>query len=89
MKHLPYGWIIAGYLAIVLFSFLFLTSMTAELEEKHPRFMDKRWKRILWLLSCLLSIPYFVLMAGLPAFLTKEAKRFLFQKKDIKKGSKN
>ncbi len=84
MKRLSFGWIVAGYSAMVLVSFLFLTSMTAQLEEKYPWLMDKGWKRILWLLSCLMFIPYLVLMAGFPSFLIEELKKFLSRTKENK-----
>lgn len=83
MRHLPYGWIIAAYLALVLFSFLYLTSLALELKEKHPWLIDRRWKRILWLLSCLLFIPYLVTMAGFPRFVIEEVRKFLSGGKDL------
>lgn len=85
MKHISYGWMIAGYIAMVLFSFLFLTAFGPELAEKHPQLMDKGWKRVLWLLSCLLFIPYIVIMAGFPSFLIGELRKFL----STGKGKKN
>lgn len=78
MRHLPYGWIIAGYLAIVLFSFLCLTSL-----EPGQGLIDKRWKRIRWLLSCLLFIPYLITMAGFPRFVIGEVRKFLSGGKNV------
>ncbi|MDA8091928.1 MAG: hypothetical protein M0Z52_12290 [Actinomycetota bacterium] len=90
MKHLSFGWIIAGYFAMVIFSFLYLTGLQFVIEEKHPRLIDKRWKRILWLMSCLLFIPYLITMAGFPSYLVREGRRFLSQnqKEDKKKQDK-
>jgi hypothetical protein len=49
------------YLSWVLASFFILPRLTEDLRSKCPSLMDKRWKRILWLLSCLLLIPIFLI----------------------------
>ena len=77
MKNLPYGWIIFAYLAMVIFSFLYLTGLSLEPEEKHPKLIDKKWKRVLWLISCALFVPYLLTLAGLPSFLIEEIRKFI------------
>jgi hypothetical protein len=51
--------IIMIYLGWVLISFLILLPLSEEIKERHPSFMDKYWKRVLWVLSCLIFFPLF------------------------------
>ena len=76
MKHLPYGWMIAGYIAMVIFSFLLLVGLAMDFEQKHPSLINKKWKKVLWLLSCLFFIPYLVFISGFPSFFKEATKRF-------------
>ena len=84
MKHVSHAWLAAGYLAGVSFSALCLTVMPFE---KHPRLVDRTWKKVLWSLSCLLFIPYMVYLTTVPSFLAEEAKRFLSLVKEEKTGA--
>lgn len=78
MKDIPYGLIITGYFGAVLFSFFALIALALLLDEKYPRFINRKWKRVLWLLSCpmLLPIPVFFLLWGFSS-LACEIKKFL------------
>ena len=76
MKHFQWGWGIGLYLGLVFMSFLYLTGMVLDYELHHPPLVNKKWKRVLWLLSCLLFIPLVVFMAGLPGYIVSELKRF-------------
>ncbi|MDA8170660.1 MAG: hypothetical protein M0Z48_02380 [Nitrospiraceae bacterium] len=83
MKHLLYGLMTAVYLWNVYFSLSMLPAMSEKLEERHPRLIDKRWKRVIWLGSSLLLIPYLVL-AEPPAFVAEEVRWFLSGAKEGK-----
>jgi hypothetical protein len=76
MKHSLCGLIILVYIWIVYFSVAMLPAMSESIEERHPRVIDKRWKRVIWLLSRLLLLRYLV-VAGRPSFATEEARWFL------------
>ncbi|MDA8090117.1 MAG: hypothetical protein M0Z61_07835 [Nitrospiraceae bacterium] len=83
MKNGSYEWLAAHYLATVAFSAFCLTVLPFE---KHPRLVDRTWKKVLWALSCLLFIPYLAYMTTVPSFLADEAKRFLSLVKEEETG---
>lgn len=62
MKQFTIIMIAAGYLLGVVLSFVALTRIEDDLKQRCPSLMDRRWKRILWLLSCLLFIPLFLIL---------------------------
>jgi hypothetical protein len=76
MKHSLCGLIILVHVWIVYFSVAMLPAMSERIEERHPRVIDKRWKRVIRLLSRLLLLPYLI-VAGRPSFATEEARWFL------------
>ncbi|MDA8091926.1 MAG: hypothetical protein M0Z52_12300 [Actinomycetota bacterium] len=83
MNSIPYGWIMAGYVGGVLFSFYGLLALGLLLDEKYPHLINRKWKRVLWLLSCLilLPIPTFLLLLGFST-LAREVKKFLSWSED-------
>ncbi len=72
MIHSLCDLIILAYARIVYFS----GAMLPAVSERHPRPIDKRWKRVIWLSNCLLLLPYLVL-AGRPSLATEEVRWFL------------
>ncbi len=87
MRHFPYIDATMAYLGAVLMSFLLLTTMAGIFEEKYPSVMNKRWKKKLWLASCLLFIPILFFVALFPSFVIGEFKKFLADGKERKDGS--
>jgi len=71
----PY--LIFVYLMFVLLSFLFLTGLYNDFRLRRPHLIDRQWKRVLWLISCLAFIPIFIFMIVLPSFLLSELKRVI------------
>ena len=65
------------YLMFVLMSFLFLTGLYSGFRLRRPYLADKRWKRTLWLISCLAFIPLIISLVQLPFFILGEMKRFI------------
>jgi hypothetical protein len=47
--------------------------MEEDIKKKYPSLIDKRWKRILWILSCLFFIPILLI----PCFALDAIKEFL------------
>jgi hypothetical protein len=76
MKHSLCGLIFLAYAWIVYFSSTMLPAISERIEERYPCLIDKRWKRVIWLLSRPLLLPYLVL-AGRPSFATEEVRWFL------------
>lgn len=76
MRHLLYGLAVYGYLGAVYFSLSMLPAVSGKLEERHPGLIDKRWKRVFWLASCLILLPYLLLAEG-PSFAAEEVRWFL------------
>lgn len=72
---------LAGYLGMVYFSLSMLGALAMKLEADHPGLIDKRWKRVLWILSSFLLIPHLILMEP-PAFILEEIRWFLNGRKD-------
>ena len=66
-----------AYVVFVLASFVWLVGNVEDvLEQEYPKLIDKKWKRLLWLISCLLFIPYLVTMTGFPVYVIGEIRRF-------------
>jgi len=67
---------ILGYPFWVMVSFFILSRMSEDMKEKCPSLIDKRWKRVLWLLSCLLFIPLLLIpisvLGAVKEFITGE-----------------
>ncbi|MDA8089308.1 MAG: hypothetical protein M0Z61_03665 [Nitrospiraceae bacterium] len=76
MSYLIFGWIIAVYLGLVYFSLPALPSVCMKMAERNPQLVNKRWERVLWLLSSFFFIPYMIL-AGTPSFVAGEVRWFL------------
>jgi hypothetical protein len=72
-----FGYLIFFYLMFVLLSFLVLTGLYDDFRRRMPYMADKRWKRILWLTSCLAFIPLIIFLVQLPFFVLGEMKRFI------------
>lgn len=74
------------YLAIIYFcwvimSVFILARIAEDISKKYPSFMDKRWKRILWLLSCLLFIPLLLI----PLFVLEMIREFISGNKEARR----
>jgi hypothetical protein len=54
-----------------------LTGIVREFEQKHPFLVNRRWKRMLWLISCLFFIPLFIVWVKFPFFILDEIRAFL------------
>jgi len=65
------------YFSLFLLSFLMLTGIVREFEQKYPLLVNRRWKRMLWLISCLLFIPLFIVWMKFPFFILDEMRAFL------------
>lgn len=70
------------YFSLFLLSFLMLTGIVREFEQKYPLLVNRKWKRMLWLISCLLFIPLFIVWVKLPFFILDEIKTFLGGRND-------
>ncbi|MEW6481578.1 MAG: hypothetical protein AB1397_00985 [bacterium] len=70
--------IVIGYLGWVIISFFMLNRMADEIRLKAPSLIDKRWKRILWVLSCFLFVP---IVVGIPYFAIDAVKEFISEDK--------
>ena len=70
----------AGYGLMILGSLFVLTSLTGDLEQKSPWLTDRKWKRVVWLLSCLVGIPLIITTVKFPSLLLNELKEFLSKK---------
>ncbi len=66
--------------------FFMISSMAGDLEERHPSFIDKRWKRVLWLLSSIFFIP---ILALIPYFAIQAIKEFISGDEGKEKRSKD
>ncbi|MDA8090279.1 MAG: hypothetical protein M0Z61_08690 [Nitrospiraceae bacterium] len=78
MKNLPWGWIITGYIFFVFLAFFWvLMGFSQLLCEKYPRLINRKWKRVLWLLSCFLLIPLPASLLGVYSFISEEIKDFI------------
>jgi hypothetical protein len=64
------------YLSLVLISILILTDIPREFE-KNPKLINKKWKRILWTLSCLLFAPILMIAMIWPLFVGSEIRNFI------------
>lgn len=73
MKTITIVSIIIIYLGWALITFFLLSRMEEDIRKKWPSLIDKRWKRVLWLLSCLLFIPILII----PCFALDAIKEFL------------
>lgn len=65
------------YFSMFLLSFLMLTDIIREFEQKYPSLVNRRWKRMLWLISCLLFIPLVIVWVKFPFFILDEIRAFL------------
>lgn len=69
------------YLSLSTLSFYGLTILQREFREKRPYLIDQRWKRILWLASCLLFLPILISVMKALLFFFRifytEIRRFL------------
>lgn len=70
------------YFSMVMISFLMLTSIVREFEQKHTSLVNRRWKRMLWLISCLFFIPLFIVWVKFPFFILDEIRAFLGGRND-------
>lgn len=64
------------YLGLVLISILILTDIPREFE-KNLKLINKKWKRILWTLSCLLFTPMLMTAMKGPLFVCNEIRNFI------------
>jgi hypothetical protein len=56
--------------------------MSKDFELKHPSLIDRKWKRVLWLASCLVFIPVVIMIIKIPFFVIDEVKKFIKGRKD-------
>ena len=85
MNNLACALLIAGYLGLLYFSIATLNAISEKVEEKHPRLIDKRWKRVIWLLSCF-PLASLLVMVETPSFIIEEVRWFLSMGKKADKG---
>jgi hypothetical protein len=79
-KFLPFLLIL--YLFLVTISIFSVTGpLLYDFQKKRPYLVDKRWKRMAWLLSCLFLIPAGIILLSIPLFIFNEIKAFLQEKK--------
>lgn len=64
------------YFSMFLLSFLMLTSIVSECEQKYPSLVNRWWKRMLWLINCLFFIPLCIVFINFPSFILGEIKTF-------------
>ncbi len=69
--------LLSFYVPLVFISLFMLIPVGNELRLRHPSLSDRKWKRILWLLSCLILLPMVMLIASVPLYLGNELKRFI------------
>ncbi len=65
------------YLSVVLMSFLMLTGLYNDFRLRRPYLVDKKWERILWLISCFAFIPLAGFFVKLPSFFFGEIKKII------------
>lgn len=70
------------YFPMLLISLLMLKGVSREFEKKNTSLINRRWKRILWLIGCLLFIPLFIMAAKIPGFILNEIREFIEGRKD-------
>ncbi len=70
------------YFSIVIISMLTLKGVVREFEKKNPSLINRRWKRILWVISCLMFIPLFIMATKIPGFMLNEIREFIEGRKD-------
>ncbi|MDA8339021.1 MAG: hypothetical protein M0Z70_06955 [Nitrospiraceae bacterium] len=70
---------IALYLVGVLLSFVLLM-FSDDLRSKRPYLFNSPTKRLLWLVSCFLLIPFIIFLFQFPGSLWRQIKRFIFEK---------
>jgi hypothetical protein len=59
------------YFLLVILNILFATGV-------HPKYLtDKKWKRVLWLISCFVFIPVIVFIVQMPFYVFGEIKKFI------------
>lgn len=73
MKIITILSIIIIYFGWAIISFFLLSHMEEDIRKKYPSLINKRWKRILWLLSRLFFIPILII----PFFALDSIKEFL------------
>jgi len=63
----------------VVFVWLSIEGMISVLEEfeHNPWLIDRRWKRALWIISCLIFTPLLILASRAPRYLFSEIKDFI------------
>jgi len=62
------------YLAFVVFSIMFAL-LFGSADPKHK--LDRRWKRVLWLLSSFLAVPFIVFLVQMPFQIFNDVKKFI------------
>lgn len=67
----------AGYVLMIMGAAFVLPSVTGDFEQKSPWLTDRKWKRIVWLLSCIVGIPLIISTVKFPFLLLNELKEFL------------
>lgn len=71
------------YFILVLISLLTVNTVAREFEKKRPSLIDRKWKRVLWFLSCLIFVPVFVMTVNIPVFILGEVKEFVAEYKKL------
>jgi hypothetical protein len=68
--------LLLAYAGLVLMSIMVLTVIPKEFE-RMPWLVNKKWKRVLWLLSCFILLPPAVVILRLPFFVVQEINKFI------------
>ena len=82
--------IVIAYVIFVLASLAWLLGPIEDVfEERYPKLIEGRWKRILWLLSCLLFIPFPASLLWLYSIIADDVKRFISRGTDEEDRNEN
>lgn len=68
---------LGAYLIFLMLSFFILKILRRELKEKMQYLIDKKWKRVLWLGSCFLFVPFLIGIMRLSFVIFEETRDFI------------
>lgn len=74
------------YVVFVWLSIETMTSIPEEFE-RNPWLIDKKWKRALWIISCLIYTPLWILASRAPRYLFSEIKDFIMESNNTREGN--
>jgi hypothetical protein len=79
--------VVSFYPLFLIASFFALTVLPKEFA-RNPWLIDRKWKRVLWVVSCLFFVPFMVIFFTIPRFIFSEIRGFITGAEDTgnKKG---